>query len=113
MGAPFCCWGGRKGQKGGKNAIIQNELYKLHNLICIIQKNVVILRGRKREDCRKYATRMQNEKELDDCRKYATKMQNEKELDGCRKYATRMQNEKELDDCRKYATKMKNEGGTG
>ena len=49
----------------------------------------------------------------DGCRKYATRMQNEKELDDCRKYATRMQNEKELEDCRKYATKMKNEGGAG
>ena len=34
------------GDKKGKNAVIQNKLCKLNNLICIIQKNIVILRGK-------------------------------------------------------------------
>ena len=41
-------WGGPffVRDKKGKNAIIQNKLCKLNNLICIIQKNIVILRGK-------------------------------------------------------------------
>ena len=33
-----------------QNAIIQNKLLKLNNLICIIQKNVVLLRRISKKD---------------------------------------------------------------